>query len=341
MGAVIEMRPRFGSDWTLFERTQLEILIEQAPGCEGRDLVFGVTDAGDPWCVALDDRGEVVLHVARINGRVVVHAMAENVIAEGHSLSAAMGRFINEDLAFRRSNVAQLFPAQTLPAHMFGALGEAEALPVGDHSQAAESLPSQAPPPAAAIAAASALPAFEAAESRFAWDAAPLSLDGEATPAFAMADPAPAATAAPRLIMAENQISIDGQTAASAPEQIAQAAAQVQTFNASVQAGMTADASGVDLPRDADTRSGGDDLFTLTGPTGSGGTVIVDFATPRPPLDGLTPANDQHFVPTVLRERAAAQDEAPPPPTVLFFDTTAASSDVVWPSGPPFSADIF
>ncbi len=92
MGNVLELKLRVANDWTTFERGQLTTLVDQLPGRIARDLAFGVTDSGDPWCAVLDETGEVVVHVARIREIFVVEA--EDIVTEGPSLSAAVDRFI-------------------------------------------------------------------------------------------------------------------------------------------------------------------------------------------------------------------------------------------------------
>ncbi|MCC7268614.1 MAG: hypothetical protein IT546_14925, partial [Caulobacteraceae bacterium] len=55
-------------------------------------MAFGRTDEGDPWCVLKDASEEVLVHVARIGGRFVVHSTASDIVEESPNLTVALER---------------------------------------------------------------------------------------------------------------------------------------------------------------------------------------------------------------------------------------------------------
>jgi hypothetical protein len=82
---------RASGDWTAAERARLEDLADQfSAGGAPVEVVFGTTEDGDPWCVVKDDQEEVLVHVARIGGRFVVHYAVEDALEEGADLHAAL-----------------------------------------------------------------------------------------------------------------------------------------------------------------------------------------------------------------------------------------------------------
>lgn len=93
MGQIVPFvaRVRDSGDWTAAERARLEALADQlhASGVKV-DVVFGATDAGDPWCVVTDGDGDVLIHVARIGGVFVVHSAVDDTISEDTDLQTAL-----------------------------------------------------------------------------------------------------------------------------------------------------------------------------------------------------------------------------------------------------------
>jgi hypothetical protein len=81
------LRSSGAGDWSLAERARLTRLAERlAPEADRVEVVFGTSDSGEPWCVVADPDGEVLIHVARIGGRFVVHDAAADVLQEGAEL---------------------------------------------------------------------------------------------------------------------------------------------------------------------------------------------------------------------------------------------------------------
>lgn len=119
MGTLVELKQRVSSDWTPFERIQLESLMDCLPAKAASDIAFGVSDIGDPWCAVMDEEGEVVLHVARIQGRFYVHSTVEPFVADARDLPSAVSPFVEN---FRRPTamVLPLFES-IMPLHAFGA----------------------------------------------------------------------------------------------------------------------------------------------------------------------------------------------------------------------------
>jgi len=320
MGTVLELRPRVAHDWTLFERSQLETLLDRLPAPIACDLAFGVTDAGDPWCAVLDPDGDVVLHIARIGGRFFVHAMGENIVSEAPDLPAAVARFSGDDLALRRpAIVAQLLPsgAQPLPAHVFGALGEAQVLPIGarppEAAQAATTMDMAGVPDTAAVRD---LPASEMSADHFAWDALSLDLTAFSAPA---ANPAePFVSDSPRTsLMVDQTISTESVSGlpVSAPEMILPSA-RPEAVAAAPAAPFAVAANDADGPG-TDTRTTGPDPLS---PQGGGSDFTHGFGgspPSRPEADndmGLFDLTGQGGA-----FRAATQEEQIEQTSTLFF----------------------
>lgn len=84
--------------WNEAERAELRRLAQalaEASAGEGRrspvEVESGVSDAGDPWFVVAAPRtGDVLVHVARIDGVFVVHRVADDLVQEGHDLRALL-----------------------------------------------------------------------------------------------------------------------------------------------------------------------------------------------------------------------------------------------------------
>ena len=82
-------------DWTSGERARLLRLAEHlSGGPDDVDVAFGRTDEGDPWCVVLDHQGDVLVHVARVGGRFIIHHMVDGAFEEGTDLVDTVRRFM-------------------------------------------------------------------------------------------------------------------------------------------------------------------------------------------------------------------------------------------------------
>jgi hypothetical protein len=116
---------RAGGDWTVGERTHLEELADRFAAVASRvEVVFGATDEGDPWCVVKDENEEVLVHIARIDGRFVVHYALDDALNEGTDLPGALGERLSwedvrDDVVVPFSHQAQSFIALLVAAAFF------------------------------------------------------------------------------------------------------------------------------------------------------------------------------------------------------------------------------
>lgn len=93
MGQVVPFiaRVRDSGDWSAAERARLEELADRlAASGVHVEVIFGATDEGDPWCVVTDENGDVLIHVARIDGRFVVHSAIDDAVNESVDLHTAL-----------------------------------------------------------------------------------------------------------------------------------------------------------------------------------------------------------------------------------------------------------
>jgi len=96
MNNIVPFIPRAaGGDWTAGERERLSELAGKltADGAQV-DAAYGVSDAGDPWCVITDETDEVLIHVARIDGQFVIHDAAADAVQEEDTLWSAFERLM-------------------------------------------------------------------------------------------------------------------------------------------------------------------------------------------------------------------------------------------------------
>ena len=126
MGDVLPFiaKVRASGDWTAAERARLEELGRQfAETGMGVEVVFGTTEDGDPWCVVKDQNEEVIVHVARIGGRFVVHHAVDDALAEGADLHTALAeRLAPADAAQGDESVVVPFSLAGRQAQTFMAL---------------------------------------------------------------------------------------------------------------------------------------------------------------------------------------------------------------------------
>lgn len=107
-------------DWTAVERAQLLDLAERLAEARGPvEGVFGQTDAGDPWYVVTDDRHEVLVHVARIDGGFVIHDAAVDVFRQVGSLWSAVRQVLAGGVGEDRGAVVVALNPQGREAQSF------------------------------------------------------------------------------------------------------------------------------------------------------------------------------------------------------------------------------
>ncbi len=112
-------------DWTSGERARLSELAERLMARGARvEVAYGVSDAGDPWCVIQDERDEVLIHIARIDGEFVIHDAAQDAVRRTDTLWSALKRL----LGAAEATVVDLRKAQALLALVMATLFVEEAL---------------------------------------------------------------------------------------------------------------------------------------------------------------------------------------------------------------------
>ncbi|HEY8573098.1 hypothetical protein [Phenylobacterium sp.] len=149
-------RVRAAGDWTADERSRLEELAQRfAAAGVHVDIVYGVTDDGDPWCVVKDENEEVLVHVARIGSAFVVHHAVDDILSSAQDLPSALG----ERLAWSAEREAAVVVPFSRQAQTFIALVVATAffyesavgLPTGPERHEDRSPEPETPPPPALI----------------------------------------------------------------------------------------------------------------------------------------------------------------------------------------------
>lgn len=101
-----EPRPSAGGGWTAAERARLSDLADRLSASGAKvEVVYGMTDEGDPWCVIKDENEEVLIHVARINGQFVIHDASVDTVQEGDTLWSACDRLLGGDWREVRDDV--------------------------------------------------------------------------------------------------------------------------------------------------------------------------------------------------------------------------------------------
>lgn len=85
-------RPDYGPDFSAADRARLDALAQRFSAAgEDVHVVFGATETGDPWFVLQDAAEDVLIHVARIGGRFVIHDARADALNEAADLSSALG----------------------------------------------------------------------------------------------------------------------------------------------------------------------------------------------------------------------------------------------------------
>jgi hypothetical protein len=151
MSNVVPFTPRADTGgWSAGERARLSELADRlaADGIHVR-VVYGATDAGDPWCVITDENDEVLVHVARIDGQFVIHDAAADVVEQDDTLWTAVDRLLGAGWRDGQAEVvvpmaarqAQTFLALVVAAAFFDMTAQAHDAPdVTPHDTPAEVL---------------------------------------------------------------------------------------------------------------------------------------------------------------------------------------------------------
>jgi hypothetical protein len=156
MGQVVPFiaRVRDSGDWSAAERARLQSLADQLGAAGVRvEVIFGATDDGDPWCVVTDESGDVLIHVARIDGRFVVHSAVDDAVAESADLHAALRDRLAATEEAVVPQTATILPfnlsmrqGQTFLALLAATAFFHETAGVGETAQAAEAVDLTPPP---------------------------------------------------------------------------------------------------------------------------------------------------------------------------------------------------
>jgi hypothetical protein len=86
-----------GHDWTANERAETRRLEKFCEASNDWILECSHTDAGDPWCVVYDERHQrIVVHIARLERRLVVVMPRAQRVAYTTSMTAAVEMALNE-----------------------------------------------------------------------------------------------------------------------------------------------------------------------------------------------------------------------------------------------------
>lgn len=109
MAAILPFPVRQTGDWSDNERARLDELAARFADQAGVEVAFGRSDSGDPWCVVLDAHDEVLVHIARVEGDVVVHAAAPDVLVRAPDLRTAVERVLGSRWLEERADVVVPF----------------------------------------------------------------------------------------------------------------------------------------------------------------------------------------------------------------------------------------
>jgi hypothetical protein len=93
MATILHFPATRGGDWTPSERAGLDELAARLAAEAAVEVAFGRSDSGDPWCVVLDARDEVLVHVAREGSRFVAHT-ADDLFVTSTDLRTAVERVL-------------------------------------------------------------------------------------------------------------------------------------------------------------------------------------------------------------------------------------------------------
>jgi hypothetical protein len=144
-----EPRPSAGGGWTAAERERLSELSDRLSANGAKvEVVYGMTDEGDPWCVIKDENEEVLIHVARINGQFVIHDASADSVQEGDTLWSACDRLLGGDWREIREDVVVSLSARQVQTFMALVVAGTFIYDI-EHAEAAIDVTTAEPPPAA------------------------------------------------------------------------------------------------------------------------------------------------------------------------------------------------
>lgn len=120
--------------WTNQEKAELFRLADELAGQgAGVETATGISDSGDPWFIVYDAAsGDVLVHVARIAGKFVVHDMSGDLLLEGGDLRRLVNRASGLDpaeMAGNAFNNVVVLAALALVVDFFLNTEKAEAAP--------------------------------------------------------------------------------------------------------------------------------------------------------------------------------------------------------------------
>ncbi len=110
MGAILPFRIPQRGDWSPGERARLDELAARFADEAGVEVAYGLTDSGDPWCVVLDSRDEVLVHIAREGSNFVAHT-ADDLFVRSTDLATAVERVLGARWNEERADVVVPFAA--------------------------------------------------------------------------------------------------------------------------------------------------------------------------------------------------------------------------------------
>ena len=209
-----EPRPSAGGGWTAAERERLSDLADRLSANGAKvEVVYGMTDEGDPWCVIKDENEEVLIHVARINGQFVIHDASADAVQEGDTLWSACDRLLGGDWREVRDDVVVSLSARQVQTFIALVVAGSFIYDI-EHAEAAVAAPSdEAPPPPPMLVSAAATEAAQASTEEQRQDLlalqhgpnedappAALAPEAETAPAEPLTAPAPLDTSAPEAL---------------------------------------------------------------------------------------------------------------------------------------------
>jgi hypothetical protein len=122
MGAVLPFSTTRSGDWSPGERARLYELARNFADQAGVEVMFGTSDAGEPWCVVLDADSEVLVHVARVQGKFVIHSAADDFYAQADDLRGAISRVLGTRWLDERHDVVVPFAQSARHAQIVSAV---------------------------------------------------------------------------------------------------------------------------------------------------------------------------------------------------------------------------